>query len=296
MVARAAVYALITPLVILVMAGLPLLVSAEIGGFAFDPMAVPRAALVFIQSAMDGSVFTYKAGFTEWDFRLLGPKFLLVSFLYTALPGAVGIGLGTFAGVAYRRRRRGFMDRLSDFALATPDFLVIFAVQIAASWIVDAAGFPVAFGGTDGKIAALPFAMMSVFPFFISYRSAAEASRRVGGEEFITYARAKGLPERLIVRRHIGAALIPGLEAELPVIIAFMQGSLFIVEKSFSIPGMAKLFFDSAFAGRRKLLMRAIYQYNHVVISLLGLAISCVAVYAFLRLALALARKALTRE
>lgn len=293
---RASISAGLILLVIFFMAGLPLLVSEQSGRLVFAPQKIPLAAWNFVASALDGSVFTYTAGYTAWDFRELAPKFLWVSFMYTAFPGGLGIGLGTFLGAAHRSRRRGGLDRASDVALATPDFLVILVIQLGASWIMEATGIKIAPGATGTRLALLPFLVMSIYPFFLSYRAAAEASRRAEGEEYIVYARAKGLPERDIVRRHLGAALIPRLEAELPVIIAFMQGSLFLTEKTFALPGMARLFFDSAFAGRRSLVLRAIYQYDHVVLSLLGLVLSCVAVYAVLRLSLAVARKALTRE
>jgi hypothetical protein len=294
--ARAALYAAGTLAVILVMAGLPLLISDTTARLVLDPMRVVRAARDFLLALADGSVFTFASGYTNWDFRQMGLRFLTLSFAYTAFPGAIGIGLGSFAGAARRARKPGAADRFADFALATPDFLVIFLVQLGVTWLVDATGLGIGLSWAGGRVSPLAFALMATYPFFLSYRAAASASRSIAGESFVTYARAKGLPEGLIVRRHIGAALIPALEAQLPVIIAFMQGSLFFVEKAFSLPGMARLLYDSAFAGRRRVVLRVVYQYDHVVLSLIGLALSCVAVYCVFRAALALARKALTHE
>jgi len=294
--ARAIGYALSALTAIFLMAGLPLLVSEKTGRPTLELARIPLAALGFLRSLADGSAFSFKTGYTSWDFRILGPRFLVLSFAYTALPGAIGIGLGTFAGAAFRSRRRALADGLADLALATPDFLLIFLAQLGTTLFVEASGLAIRFAGEAGRLAPLPLALMTVFPFFLSYRAAAAASRRAEGEAFIAYARAKGLPERLVMRRHLGAALIPAIEAELPVIIAFMQGSLFFTEKAFSLPGMARLLYESAFAGRKRILMRAIYQYDHVVLSLVGLSLSCVAAYFTLRLALALVRKALTRE
>jgi len=293
---RVVLYAAGTLAVILVMAGLPLLISDTTARLVLDPMRVMRAARDFLLALADGSVFTFASGYTNWDFRQLGMRFLALSFAYTALPGAVGIGLGSFAGAARRERGRGAADRLTELVLATPDFLIIFLVQLGVTWLVDATGLGICLSWAGGRISPLAFALMAMFPFFLSYRAAARASRAISGESFVVYARAKGLPERLIVRRHIGAALIPELEAQLPVIIAFMQGSLFFVEKAFSLPGMARLLYDSAFAGRRRVVLRAVYQYDHVVLSLIGLSLSCVAAYCVFRIALALARKALTHE
>lgn len=284
-------------LVILLMAGLPLLVSATSGGgLAFTPMKIIEAAGELFRSIGDGSIFFFLIGSTKWDFRDIGPWFLWNSFLYTAIPGAFGIGLGTFAGAAFRRRRRGLLDRFSEFVLAVPDFLLIFAFESAAAVLVFSTGLRITLGIQDGRLAALPLLVMSIFPFFLAYQAASAASRRAESEEYIAAARARGLPERSILWRHLGAAVIPRLEAELPIIISFMQGSLFIAEKTFAIPGMARFLFDSAFAGKRRHIVRTVYQYNVVVLSLLGIVASCAAVYLVLRLSLYLARKALTRE
>jgi len=293
---RVIVYAAATFAVILVMAGLPLLISDTTARLVLDPGRVAAAAWKFLAALADGSVFRFASGYTTWDFRELGLRFLALSFAYTALPGALGIGLGSFAGAARRERGRGAADRLAELALATPDFLVIFLVQLGVTWLVDATGLGIGLSWAGGRISPLAFALMAMYPFFLSYRAAARASRAISGESFVLYARAKGLPESLIARRHVGAALIPSLEAELPLIIAFMQGSLFFVEKAFSLPGMARLLYDSAFAGRRRTVLRAVYQYDHVVLSLIGLCLSCVASYLVFRLALAAARKALTHE
>ena len=286
---------LLTFLVILFMAGLPLMISGKDARVEIDPARILTAARGFLESIRDGTILTFKIGRTSWDLREIFPKFLSVSFLYTAVPGAAGIALGTIAGAAVRSRRRGALDRLTDLALGTPDFLLILAVQLGAVWILETLGVELSLGG-DSHLALLPLSVMGVYPFFLARRCAAEASREAESSDYIAFARAKGLPEGLILRRHLGAAVIPRLEAELPVIVSFMQGSLFITERAFSLPGMARLLFDSAFSGQRKHMMRTIYQYDHVVLSLTGLAASCVLVYAALRLGLGLARKVLTHE
>lgn len=286
---------LATFLVILFMAGLPLLISAKDARVEIDPARVLAAARGFLVSALDGTLRTFKIGRTAWDLREIYPKFLSVSFLYTAIPGAAGILLGTVAGAAARSRRRGTLDRLTDLALGTPDFLLILAVQLGAVWILDTLGIDLSLGG-NSRLALLPLSVMGVYPFFLARRCAAEASREAETSDYIAFARAKGLPEGWILRRHLGAAVIPRLEAELPVIVSFMQGSLFITERAFALPGMARLLFDSAFSGQRKHMMWTIYQYDHVVLSLTGLAVSGLLVFAALRLGLGAARKVLTRE
>ena len=86
----------------------------------------------------------------------------------------------------------------------------------------------------------------------LTYASLASISRyaRVSmldalGQDFVRTARAKGLPERLVVFRHaLRNALIPIItifSLELPVLI----GGSIIIEEIFSLPGMGQLIFQS---------------------------------------------------
>jgi peptide/nickel transport system permease protein len=65
------------------------------------------------------------------------------------------------------------------------------------------------------------------------------------GQDFIRTARAKGLPERLVILRHaLRNALIPIITVfalELPVLI----GGTVIIEEIFSLPGMGQLMFEA---------------------------------------------------
>src|SRR5271168_1447691 len=86
----------------------------------------------------------------------------------------------------------------------------------------------------------------------LTYGSLASISRyaRVSmlealGQDFVRTARAKGLPERLVIFRHaLRNALIPIITIfalDLPVLI----GGSIIIEEIFSLPGMGQLLFMS---------------------------------------------------
>jgi peptide/nickel transport system permease protein len=86
----------------------------------------------------------------------------------------------------------------------------------------------------------------------LTYASLASVSRysRVSmlealGQDFVRTARAKGLPERLVIFRHaLRNALIPIITIfalELPALI----GGAVIIESIFSLPGMGQLMFQS---------------------------------------------------
>ena len=96
----------------------------------------------------------------------------------------------------------------------------------------------------------------------LTYASLASISRyaRVSmldalGQDFVRTARAKGLPERLVIFRHaLRNALIPIITIfalELPGLI----GGTIIIESIFSLPGMGQLMFQSLDAGDYPVIM-----------------------------------------
>ena len=288
----------------LALAGLPLLAlrakpyASFEEGPAFSraaPAELVERARGFLAGLADGSSFRYRINMSEWSFLELGPRALWVSFVYTAVPGAFGMALGAVAGVASRRRGRALADRAADALLATPDFMLIILSQAAALGLAKL-GLRVKVAATTGPWILLPFLVMAVAPFALSFRAAATEARRAASSDHLAYARSKGLDERTLLRRHVGAGIFPRMDAELPTTVAAMQASLFVVEHLFALPGMARMLFNAAFAGPRNYYLRVEYQYDLVVLALLGSIVSSALAYLVLKLALRAARGALIHE
>ena len=69
------------------------------------------------------------------------------------------------------------------------------------------------------------------------------------GQDFVRTARAKGLPERLVIFRHaLRNALIPTITIFVTEIPGLISGAV-IIEEIFSLPGMGQLIFRSLDAG-----------------------------------------------
>ncbi len=280
---------------VFLLAGVPILVTAKDGMPVLAPKALLEAMAGWARGLSDGSSFRYEIGSTSWSLLEEAPLFLAVSFANLAVPGAAGVFLGALAGTVLRPRRRGWPDRAVDALAATPDFIVALAAQVVAIGLLAPLGFRIRIGPGRSGLSLLGLAVMGIYPFCFAYRAAARASRAVEGSDYVAYARAKGLPEREILRRHVGAAVAPALANELPTILSFMQGTLFIVEHLFGLPGVARFLFSAAFSGRRRGFYE-VYQYDLGLFVLAGLGLAYALVYAFVRLALALARKALAHE
>ncbi|MGN6330675.1 MAG: ABC transporter permease [Motilibacteraceae bacterium] len=65
------------------------------------------------------------------------------------------------------------------------------------------------------------------------------------GEDYIRTARAKGLPERLVIRRHAFRAGLTPIVTSAGLDLAGLLGGVVITEQIFNLPGMGKLAVDS---------------------------------------------------
>jgi oligopeptide transport system permease protein len=65
------------------------------------------------------------------------------------------------------------------------------------------------------------------------------------GADYIRTARAKGIPEPIVIFKHaLKNAIIPIITYIGPMVAAIVTGS-FVIEKIFAIPGMGKYFVES---------------------------------------------------
>jgi len=67
----------------------------------------------------------------------------------------------------------------------------------------------------------------------------------IAQEEFVTTARAKGLPESVVMRRHILRAAAPPIATILILSLAGSLGGAIITETVFNWPGMGLLFYQA---------------------------------------------------
>jgi peptide/nickel transport system permease protein len=66
------------------------------------------------------------------------------------------------------------------------------------------------------------------------------------GEDYIRTARSKGLPERLVIRKHALRAGLTPIVTAAGLDFAFLLGGAIVAEQIFSLPGVGKLFLESA--------------------------------------------------
>lgn len=286
------------PLAVLLVAAIPLLFENH-GG---TPVLVFRpaldAALGWVRGLADGSSFRYRYGSTVWDFFETAPLYFMVSFIYIALAGSLGMAAGMVLGLILRGRPAAVALSILNTLFAVPDFIAALLLQLATIVIMDATGFKlgrISYDSTSGYLLALPFVLMLVYPLAFSFRTTLRKSVEAELEPYVVYALAKGLDKRTVRVRHVGAAVVPVMSAELPTLLGIMQTNLFMTEYIFALPGITRFLFKVAFSGRRPGWLEY-YQYPVAVTVLLGVLALYLAAWAFFALALYLVRRAITGE
>ncbi|MGA0032479.1 MAG: ABC transporter permease [Burkholderiales bacterium] len=186
------------------------------------------------------------------------PATLELAFVAMLIAIALGIPLGLLAGLKPDSWiGRGIMAG-SILGFSLPTFwvglmlIMVFSVQLG--WLpttgrgatVDVFGIPVSFLTWDGlRHLALPATNLALFELSLLLRLTRAGTREAMLQDYVRYARAKGVAEHNVVRVHVlRNILIPVITIaglELGSLIAFAV----VTETIFAWPGMGKLLIDS---------------------------------------------------
>jgi len=160
----------------------------------------------------------------------LGIFSLIISFL-------IGIPLGVFAA----SKHNTFWDNTAMFVavsgVSLPSFLIAPILIIIFCFWLD--WLPPAFW--DGpEYYILPVVILGIRPAAVIARLTRASVLEVIRSDYVRTARAKGLPEQVVLYRHVlKNSLIPVLTFSGPLAAGILSGS-FIMELIFAIPGMGK--------------------------------------------------------
>ena len=185
---------------------------------------------------------------------------LPATLLLTGTAFAVSLGLGTLAGAIAARRAGTWADTaISAVALvfyATPLFwaalMAILLFSVRLDWLpsfgyesVGADHGPFERALDIGAHLVLPAMTLGLFFTAVYARMTRASMLEVSRLDFVRTARAKGLPEGLVQRRHVlRNALLPivtlaGLQA------GQLVGGAILTETVFAWPGIGRLMFDA---------------------------------------------------
>ena len=154
---------------------------------------------------------------------------------------AIAIGLGMPLGFFAAYKKGSWADSaLMLFAVAgvsVPNFwlglMLVLLFSLTLGWL------PVA--GEDWRSMVLPAMTLGVTYMAIIARLTRSAMIEVFGEDFIRTARAKGLPEALVMSRHALKPAMISVVTIIGVVFGYLMGGAVVVENVFSWNGLGRL-------------------------------------------------------
>jgi oligopeptide transport system permease protein len=178
----------------------------------------------------------------------------------------LAIILGLPLGVAAALRQNSGIDYVSvlfsTIFASIPAFvlgilmMIIFSVYL--HWLPTG-------GWTSVSSVVMPVVALAALPGAYIARITRASILEVSRQDYVRTARAKGIPQQVVIIRHIlRNALIPVLTITGPEFAALVTGS-FIIETLFSIPGIGRLFVNGVFQRDYGLIMGSILFYTFVI-------------------------------
>jgi len=173
------------------------------------------------------------------------PVSLKLGLSAIAIAAAMGVSLGVMAALRQNGPTDHAVMAVAILGVCIPTFvtapLLVLGIASKLGWLPTA-------GWNDGALAnmVLPVVVLALPQIAIISRLTRAGMIEVLHSNYVRTARAKGLPEGLIVRKHaLRAAILPLVSYLGPACAGLITGSL-VVEKIFNLPGLGKFFVISA--------------------------------------------------
>jgi peptide/nickel transport system permease protein len=177
------------------------------------------------------------------------------TFELMATSTAIAVLLGSWIGLLGALRRHSLFDALSTIgamvALSIPTFwfglIVIYLFSVELGWLPAGSRFTMGDGSLLDYLHHLiaPSLVLALVTIAIWSRFMRASMLEVTNQDFVRTARAKGLPERVILSKHmIRNAVLPMITIAGLQLPTLLSGAL-VTETVFTWPGMGRLFLDS---------------------------------------------------
>jgi peptide/nickel transport system permease protein len=211
--------------------------------------------------------FSFRHGMPVSELMLarLGPTLLLMGTVL-ALSIGVGVLLGSLAARNLNRWQDNLISSLTVLAYATPVFwaglmlIVVFSIKLGwfpTSGMQKVAAFYEGFDRVKdiAHHLVLPAVTLTLFYLALYTRLMRASVLEQLTMDYVVTARAKGLTERQIVRRHVLRNAMLPVVTMAGVQVGAILGGAVVVETVFAWPGLGLLAYESLFARDLNLLL-----------------------------------------
>ena len=184
------------------------------------------------------------------------PATLLLMVIAVTIAFSSGIALGVLAARFVNRWADGLISVFALLAYATPVFwiglMLVVLLSVQLEWLPSSGMETVGAGYTGLRRAAdiaahlvMPAVSLTLFYTALYTRLMRASMLEVFNQDYVTTARAKGLSEGRILRRHVlRNAMIP-MVTMLGLQVGTLLGGSVLIETVFSWPGLGRLGFEA---------------------------------------------------
>jgi len=213
-----------------------------------------------------GPSFQYK----DWTVNELIAQGFPVSATVGGLAMLLACIVGTLIGITAALKQNTAVDYevmgIAMLGISIPNFviapLLILATSVYAGWLPA--------GGWDWSWQRMVLPVITLALPVIAYiaRLTRGSMIEVLHSNYIRTARAKGLPESVVIRRHaLKPAILPVISYMGPATAALITGSV-VIERIYSIPGLGSYFVQGALNRDYTLVMGVVIFYGIIIIVL----------------------------
>lgn len=206
-----------------------------------QPFPVQFATYVknLLQGDFGNSIREKRAVLTMIQVRL--PISMQIGLVATIIAALIGIPLGVLAALKHNQWIDTLVVGMTVFLNAVPLFVTGPLLLVLLVLVLQVMDVPFGWKGIFNTQIILPVAVMALGPLPTLVRQTRAAMLEVLTDDYIRTARAKGLPERIVVLRHmLRPVMIPVVTSLGMIMMSLVNGALF-VELIFNIPGFGKL-------------------------------------------------------
>jgi oligopeptide transport system permease protein len=191
-----------------------------------------------------GPSFRYEALTVNDIIKQTFPVSVILGSIALLLALFFGLLLGTIAALYQNKWQDSSLMLFSLIGVSIPSFILATFFMFTLGFKLKL--FPVAGWGSWNHI-ILPALTLCAYPMAFIAKTIRSNMLEVLSQDYIKVARAKGLPDRIVLFRHaIKNAILPVVTYLGPLIAGIFTGS-FLVENIFAIPGLGKYFVSSIY-------------------------------------------------
>lgn len=191
----------------------------------------PVGALILSRFALTATIVVFAVGFAT----------------------AIAVSFGLIAGWRRNRRVDWIISGAASLVLAIPSFwlglVLLLVLGVWLHWLPVVGYVSVAEGGWSALLfLVLPILTLTISESGVLTRMMRSSSIDVLGSDYITHARAKGLRESVVLRRHVLPNAFGPTLTLVGLTLGHLLGGVAVVETVFTLPGLGRLMVNAVLA------------------------------------------------